>query len=360
VSHLPFFPVVDRETVAVYEERAEDWIAQKARPVPASLAPFAARVPAGAVRLDLACGPGWHTAGLGTPAVASDAAKAMLDLVAGLAPGAGRVVADLEALPFRRGALGGVWAHKCYMHIPAARVPLALADAHRALQVGGALHVHLTSDRLGPDFNDPFAGRHFDYWPLPRLVDVVIGAGYTIDSTFDDGEEWIDVEATRARTLADTVGPGLRLLIVGLNPSEYSADVGHGFARPGNRFWPAALEAGIVTRAHDPLHALRIDGVGMTDLVKRATPRADELTRDEYRAGAARLERLVTWLEPGAVCFVGLSGYRAAVDRKAVAGWQSAPFGGRPAYVMPNPSGINAHAKPADLAEHLRIAAAGA
>jgi TDG/mug DNA glycosylase family protein len=147
--------------------------------------------------------------------------------------------------------------------------------------------------------------------------------------------------------------------VVGLNPSEYAADAGHGFARPGNRFWPAALEAGIVTRAHDPMHALRVDGVGMTDLVKRATPRADQLTRDEYRAGAARVERLVTWLEPGAVCFVGLGGYRDAVDRKAQAGWQPEPFGGRPAYVMPNTSGLNARVPPAELAAHLRTAAAG-
>jgi TDG/mug DNA glycosylase family protein len=293
------------------------------------------------------------------PAVASDAALAMLQLVPGYAPEAGRVMADLEALPFRRGALGGVWAHKCYMHIDAARVPLALADAHRALLVGGALHIHLTSERLVDDFNDPFPGRHFDGWPLERLVDVVVGAGFTIDSTFDDGEEWLDVEATRARTLADTVGPGMRLLVVGLNPSEYSADAGHGFARPGNRFWPAALEAGIVTRAHDPIHALRIDGVGMTDLVKRATPRADQLTRDEYRAGAARVERLVTWLAPRAVCFVGLGGYRDAVDRKAQSGWQLQPFGGRPAYVMPNTSGLNARVPPAELAAHLRTAAAG-
>jgi TDG/mug DNA glycosylase family protein len=127
-----------------------------------------------------------------------------------------------------------------------------------------------------------------------------------------------------------------------------------GFARPGNRFWPAATAAGLVTRTHDPVHALRVDGVGMTDLVKRATPRADELTRDEFVHGAGRVERLVEWLRPRAVCFVGLSGYRAAVDRRAATGWQPEPFGGRPAYVMPNPSGVNAHATPAVLTEHLR------
>ena len=351
---------MDRETVDVYEQRAGEWLEQKRRPAPASLGPFTARVPAGTVRIDLGCGPGWHTAELGSPVIASDAARAMLDLVPQYAPGADRVLADLEALPFRRGALGGAWAHKCYMHVPAGRVPLALADLHRSMQVGGALHVHLTSDRaevVEPDAQ--FAGRHFDGWPLERLIDVVTGAGFSIVSTFDDGEEWIDVEATRAHTLPDTVGPGMRLLVVGLNPSEYSADVGHGFARPGNRFWPAAVESGAVTRAHDPVHALRVDGIGMTDLVKRASPRADALTRDEYRAGTARVERLVRWLEPRAVCFVGLTGYRVAVDRKATTGWQPQPFGGRPAYVMPNTSGINAHAQLPELAQHLHSAALG-
>jgi double-stranded uracil-DNA glycosylase len=358
VSHLTFFPVVDRDTVDVYERRAQAWLAQKRRPIPASLAAFAARVPAGTIPMDLGCGPGWHTLALGPGAIAVDAAHAMLDLVAQYAPGAARVAADLEALPFRRGALGGTWAHKCYMHVPADRVPLALADLHRALQVGGALHVHLTSDRAAPaEPDERFAGRHFDGWSLDRLIDVVIGAGFSIEHTFDDGQEWLDVEATRARTLADTVGPGMRVLIVGLNPSEYSADAGHGFARPGNRFWPAALEAGIVTRAHDPVRALRVDGIGMTDLVKRATRRADELTREEFVSGAGRLERLTAWLKPGAICFVGLSGYRAAVDRQARSGWQAEPFGGRPVYVMPNTSGVNGHATPAELAAHLRQAA---
>jgi TDG/mug DNA glycosylase family protein len=349
---------VDRRTVDVYEENAADWVVHRKRPEPGSLAPFAARVAPGAPRLDLGCGPGWHTAALGDPVIALDAAKAMLDLVPGNAPRALCVQADLEALPFRRAALGGTWAHKCYMHVPAERVPLALADLHRAMEVGAALHLQVTSDRQQENADDRFPGRHFSWWPVDRLRDVVEGAGFDARSVVDDGEEWIDVEASRARTLPDTVGPGMRVLLVGLNPSEYSADVGSGFARRGNRFWPAALAAGLVTRTHDPFHALRIDGVGMTDLVKRATPRADVLTREEFRAGAARLERLVAWLEPGAVCFVGLSGYRAAIDRRAQSGWQAQPFGGRPAYVMPNTSGVNGHAKPAELAEHLNAAAA--
>ncbi len=81
----------------------------------------------------------------------------------------------------------------------------------------------------------------------------------------------------------------MRLLVCGLNPSVYSADAGRGFARPGNRYWPAALAAGIVSRDRDTRHALLHHGVGMTDLVKRATPRADELTIDEYRDGVERV-----------------------------------------------------------------------
>jgi TDG/mug DNA glycosylase family protein len=350
---------VDRDTVDVYERNVDGWIEHRRRPIPGAVAPFAKRVGAHGVRADLGCGPGWHSAHLGGPVVALDAAVAMAREVRAFAPDAWPAAADLENLPFRRGALAGVWAHKCYMHIPDTHLPLALAEAHRALALGAALHVQVTSDRKQENVDDRFPGRHFTWWPAARLRDVIEGAGFTIDDFADDGEEWIDVEATRARMLADTVGPNMRLLLVGLNPSEYAADAGVGFARPGNRFWPAALAAGAVTRTHDAFHALRVDHVGLTDLVKRATPRADALTADEYRAGATRVERLVEWLRPHTVCFVGLSGYRAARDKRAQTGWQAEPFGGRPAYVMPNPSGLNAHATPAVIAEHLRHALAG-
>jgi TDG/mug DNA glycosylase family protein len=149
----------------------------------------------------------------------------------------------------------------------------------------------------------------------------------------------------------------MRLVVCGLNPSVFSADAGHGFARPGNRFWPAALAAGLVSKGHDPRHALVHHGIGMTDLVKRATPRADDLTPDEYQAGVERVGRLVEWLRPGAVVMVGLAGWRAAVDRKATAGVQPEPFGGRPLYVMPSTSGLNAHSRLDDLTTHLRSAA---
>ena len=187
-------------------------------------------------------------------------------------------------------------------------------------------------------------------WDLPdaaRVDDVVAGAGF---------ERISATRARRLRTLPDTVGPRMRLLVCGLNPSLVAADAGFGFAGATNRFWPAAAESGLVTQVRDPLHALLVDGVGMTDLVKRATKGTVDLAPGEYRSGAERVERLVRWLRPPVVLFVGLEGWRAAVDRTAQPGLQPTPFGGVEAYVMPSTSGLNAHARLADLVEHLRAA----
>ena len=159
------------------------------------------------------------------------------------------------------------------------------------------------------------------------------------------------------RPLADVVGPNLRLLLVGLNPSPASAASGIAFARAGNRFWPAALAAGIVSRDRDPHHALAHHGVGFTDMVARVTSRAAELTNDEFIEGAQRLDKLVARLAPTVVCFVGITGYRIAVDKHASLGWQQQLFAQRDTYVMPNPSGLNAHTNIAALAAHLRAAA---
>jgi TDG/mug DNA glycosylase family protein len=352
---------VERATIAVYEERAADWRARRPPRFAERASALADAVEPRAVRADLGCGAGLHLALLGEPVVALDAAEAMLALAREADPGAWCVRADLEALPLRPAALAGAWARASYLHVPAVRLPAALRELHFALAVGAPLAMTmLEGEGEGPRADDDFPGRFFANWRADRLSDVLVGAGFDVAdcARVAEDSEWIGVRATRTRTLPDSVGPGMRLLVCGLNPSVYSADRGMGFARPGNRFWPAALAAGIVTRNRDPGHALAQHAVGMTDLVKRATARADELTADEYREGFARVQRLVEWLQPGAVCFVGLSGWRAAVDRKAVAGPQPDGFGGRPAYVMPNTSGVNAHATPAVLADHLRAAAA--
>ena len=232
-----------------------------------------------------------------------------------------------------------------HLHVPRHRLPLALWDLHRTLAVGAPLALQvLHGEYEGRDLpGDVVGGRFFAGWTADRLVDQVVGAGFEVEegSLAVSGDE-VGLRAVRGRTLADTVAEGMRLLVCGVNASFYSADAGVGYGRPGNRFWPAALGAGIVDRDRDPIDALVRHGVGMTDFVKRATRTAAEVTVPEYRAGYARVERLVQWLRPGAVCFVGLSGWRAVVDARATAGPQEVGIGGRPAYVMPSTSGLNA------------------
>ena len=350
---------MDRATVDVYEKGAARWRDSRPARFLERAEQVGAEVPPGTPRADLGCGAGLHLAALGRPVVALDAAYAMAALAREAAPDAWPLQADLEHLPFRRSTLGGSWARASYLHVPRTRLPWSLMELHSSLQVGApATFVYRFGDVEGNVEDDgDFPGRFFSEWRLEALRDVHLGAGFDIAECTHDGGEWIVVTARRARTLPDYVDAGMRLLVCGLNPSVYAADAGVGFARPGNRFWPAAIAAGLVTRDRDPRHALSIDSVGMTDLVKRATPKADALARDEYVAGAARVERLVRWLRPRAVCFVGLAGYRAAIDRRATPGEVAEGFGGVPAYVMPNPSGVNAHVTVNDVTDHLRAAA---
>lgn len=354
---------MDRATVETYEERGDTW-ARRRRPERSEEAvAFSHRVVPGALRVDLGCGGGRYTAELGTPVLALDAARTMLGLCRTSSPGAMLVQGDLEALPLRQGSLGGAWASMSYLHVPSARLPLALADLHRSLAVGAPIELRLIGGaHEGHDLpGDDIGGRFFASWEPERIADVATGAGFAVAEVEDRVEgkgRRLVLRAERAPTLADTVGPGMRLLVCGLNPSIVSADAGVGFARPGNRFWPAAIAAGAASRPRDPLHALRQHGTGMTDIVKRATVAAAAIDAAEYRAGMARVERLCTWLRPRAVCFVGLTGWRVAVDRWAIAGAQPRRFGGVPAYVMPSTSGLNAHTKPADHAVHLRAALA--
>lgn len=353
-------------TIAVYEERAGDW-EHRRRPHLDDAREFAAHVgdvaPPGPL-VDLGCGPGWHLPHLvrgSTAAVGLDAARAMLALVPEHAPGALRVQADLRSLPFARNALGAVWADKSVVHLRRALVPMALWDLHRALAIGAPLYLGVFGgdDELRRLDHDDFAGRSFSGWPRQLLTDVVEGAGFSVEriDVRDDGDvDHLAVWARRERTLADTVAPGMRLLLVGLNPSLVAADAGVGFHRRGNRAWPALARAGMATVDRDPVDLLVRHRIGMTDLVKRASPRADSLSDEELAHGVARLDRLCAWLRPGSVCVLGLTAWRRVVDRSAVAGPQSRRLGGRPVYVMPNPSGANAHVDVEGLAEHLLAA----
>ena len=163
----------------------------------------------------------------------------------------------------------------------------------------------------------------------------------------------LQVEGVGAKPLPDVVGPGLDVLFCGINPSLRSAQVGHHFARPGNRFWPALHRAGITPRqlAPEEDRELLAHGIGVTNLVARPTRAAAELGDDELRAGAAELAALVERWRPKLVAVVGLTAWRTAFGRrKAVLGLQDDRVGGRPVWVLPNPSGLNAHFQVPDLA----------
>ncbi|MGA2519841.1 MAG: methyltransferase domain-containing protein [Acidimicrobiales bacterium] len=348
---------VDRATVDVYDQRGGQWAARR-RPVRrADARRFGGTLGKGARCVDLGCGAGRYTADLGASVIGLDASRGMLELCRQAAPGIPLVQADLESLPFGRCTVHGAWANMSYLHVPSVRLPAALADLHGVLATGAALDIQvLAGDYEGhalPD--DDVGGRFFAAWGPEALRDVLVGAGFVVEHSTVDGDA-LRARCIRARTLPDTVGPRMRLLVVGLNPSLYAADAGVGFARPGNRFWPAAIATGLVTRDRDPVHALHAHGMGMTDLVKRATTGAGELAATEYRTGMQRVERSVAWLRPAAVCFVGLAGWRAAVDRHAVAGQQECELGGRPVYVMPSTSGANAGSSLQTLATHLAAA----
>jgi double-stranded uracil-DNA glycosylase len=283
-----------------------------------------------------------------------------------VAPKSMCVQADLGALPFRRASLAAGWARNTYVHLRQEDVPMAFNDLHHALQPGAPIEVTLfdgQTDGYGVFSDDDLPGRWFSMWTEDRLRDVLHGAGFAVDELVRDvhreGDPTVTIRARRVPTLPDFVGAAMRVLVSGLNPSVHAADAGVGYVTPGNRFWPAALAAGLASRDRDARHALRHHGMGMTDLVKRATPRAAELTRDEHRAGLARLDRLCSWLHPAAVCFVGLGGWRAAADRQAQPGWQARGVGGRPAYVLPSTSGLNAATSLAVLVDHLRAVLAG-
>jgi TDG/mug DNA glycosylase family protein len=158
--------------------------------------------------------------------------------------------------------------------------------------------------------------------------------------------------AAYRKRVPDLVAENLIVLFAGINPGLYTAAIGRHFGRPGNRFWPALHDGGFTPRLFSPFESdLLLDlKFGITNVVARATARADELTDDELRAGGRRLEAKVKRWRPTVVAFVGIGPYRIVSGIKhARVGLQENLFGGSHAWVLPNPSGLNAHYQPAAL-----------
>ncbi|WAL65711.1 G/U mismatch-specific DNA glycosylase [Amycolatopsis cynarae] len=155
-------------------------------------------------------------------------------------------------------------------------------------------------------------------------------------------------------TIPDVIAPGLAVLFCGINPSLYSGATGYHFARPGNRFWGALHGGGFTPRRLDPSEQDELPryGLGITNLVGRATARADELTEAELREGAVTLTRKVERYRPRYLAVVGITAYRTAFGHpKAALGPRPEKIAGTPLWVLPNPSGLNAHWTAATLAK---------
>jgi TDG/mug DNA glycosylase family protein len=172
-----------------------------------------------------------------------------------------------------------------------------------------------------------------------------------------------ELESFRGATVPDLVGQGVRLLFVGINPGLWTAATQTHFNHPGNRFYPALHAAGLVDIVVDRGRAMTVAerqhlidrGIGITNLVAHATARADELGADELRAGVARLVEFVAEHQPRVVAVAGITAYRAGFGHpRAALGRQADPLDGSVLWVVPNPSGLNAHATVATLAAAYR------
>jgi TDG/mug DNA glycosylase family protein len=178
-----------------------------------------------------------------------------------------------------------------------------------------------------------------------------------------------ELDAFRDATVPDLIGDDLRLLFVGINPGLWTAATGTHFAHPGNRFYPALLRAGIIGREIDRGTGMSDDdrahllerGIGITNVVHRATAKASELSAAELRAGGAELLELVHRRAPPVVAVAGITAYRSAFGRpKATMGEQAETWGDARLWVVPNPSGLNAHETIDSLAEAYRRPAVAA
>lgn len=159
------------------------------------------------------------------------------------------------------------------------------------------------------------------------------------------------------KTLPDIIAPNLRVLFCGINPGLYTAAVGHHFARPGNRFWPALFQSGFTNRLLSPFEerALLNMGVGISNVVPHATASAAELTRKDFVAGGRLLTAKVKKYRPRIVAILGVGAYRQAFDRpKAVIGEQVERIHSARVWVLPNPSGLNANYQLPDLVRLFR------
>jgi TDG/mug DNA glycosylase family protein len=162
------------------------------------------------------------------------------------------------------------------------------------------------------------------------------------------------VAASHGKKVPDVIAPGLRVLFCGINPGLYSGAVRHHFARPGNRFWPTLHAAGFTDRLLSPFEEreLLALGYGITNIAGRATAAADELADEELIAGARRLVRRVRRYRPRFVAFLGVTAYRTAFERPlARLGRQEERIAGAGVWVLPNPSGLNAHYQLKDLTQ---------
>lgn len=166
-----------------------------------------------------------------------------------------------------------------------------------------------------------------------------------------------DLAAAVHKTVPDLVAPGLTVLFCGINPGLYTAALGHHFARPGNRFWPALHGAGFTPRLFKPWEERELLplGYGITNMVARTTAAASELSPEEYVEGGQRLTQLVQQYQPRVVAFMGIGAYRTAFARpKAQLGLQPERLADAALWALPSPSGLNANHSLADLITLLR------
>lgn len=211
-------------------------------------------------------------------------------------------------------------------------------------------HSHLTEFDTR-DAPSPTVGTEIAHPPIQRIANLR-NASISLPMPQLPKPTKADLQAAYNQQVPDIIAPDLKVLFCGINASIYSAAVGHHFARPGNRLWKTLYQAGFTDRLLDPAEDVRLleRGLGMTNIVARATARADELSAEELKQGYQTLVDKVMQLRPQWLAVLGITAYRIAFDeRKAKIGRQPRQIGSTKIWVLPNPSGLNAHYQLADL-----------